>query len=62
MKNDADFWVGMGAGIAAGVLVSMVMPGGKNNMKTPVGKSIQKLGEAVDHTVDSLVSNISNMH
>lgn len=58
MRNDAEFWFGMGAGMAAGVLLGMMMPCGKNSMKTQVGKSIQKLGIAVDHTVDNLVSNM----
>ena len=58
MKNNAEFWFGMGAGIMAGTLLGMMMPCGKNSMKTQVGKSIQKLGVAVDHTVDNLVSNM----
>lgn len=58
MRNNAGFWFGMGAGMAAGVLFGMTMPCGKKSMKTQVGKSIQKLGMAVDHTVDNLVSNM----
>ena len=44
--------------MAAGALLGMMMPCGKTTMKTQVGKSIQKLGAAVDHTVDNLVSNM----
>jgi len=58
MRNDAEFWFGMGAGMAAGAMLGMMMPFEKNSMKTHVGKSIQKLGVAVDHTVDNLVSNM----
>ena len=58
MRHNAGFWFGMGAGVAAGALVGMMMPHGKRTMKTQVGKGIQKLGVAVDHTVDNLVSNM----
>ncbi|WP_293009663.1 MULTISPECIES: hypothetical protein [unclassified Oscillibacter] len=58
MRNNAGFWFGMGAGMAAGALVGMMMPHGKRTMKTQVGKCIQKLGVAVDHTVDHLVSTM----
>lgn len=58
MRNDAEFWFGMGAGMVAGVFLGTMMPYGKKSMKTHVGKSIQKLGVAVDHTVDNLVSNM----
>lgn len=59
MRNNAGFWFGMGAGMAAGAVVGMmVLPHGKRTMKTQVGKGIQKLGVAVDHTVDNLVSNM----
>ena len=43
MRNNAGFWFGMGAGVAAGALVGMMMPHGKRTMKTQVGKGIQKL-------------------
>jgi len=58
MRNNAGFWFGMGAGMAAGALVGMMMPHGKRTTKTQVGKGIQKLGVAVDHTVDHLVSTM----
>lgn len=58
VKSCARFWFGLGTGMAAGALLGMMMPCGKTTMKTQVGKSIQKLGAAVDHTVDNLVSNM----
>lgn len=36
----------------------MMMPYGRDPMKTQVGKSIHKLGVAVDHAVDSIVSEM----
>lgn len=56
MKTSTGFWVGIGAGMAAGAAVGMMMPGGRQSMKTQVGKSIHKLGVAVDHAVDDIVS------
>ena len=50
--------VGMGAGIMTGATVGMMLPYGRDPMKTQVGKSIHKLGVAVDHAVDSIVSEM----
>ena len=50
--------VGIGAGLMAGAAVGMMMPYGRDPMKTQVGKSIHKLGVAVDHAVDSIVSEM----
>ena len=58
MKLSAGFLVGMGAGMMAGAAVGMMLPYGRGPMKTQVGKSIQKLGVAVDHAVDSIVSEM----
>lgn len=58
MRNDAEFWFGMGAGLTAGLVLGLMMPCGKKSMKTQIGKHIQNLGVAVDHTVDNLVSNM----
>ena len=58
MKLSAGFLVGMGAGMMAGAAVGMMLPYGSGPMKTQVGKSIQKLGVAVDHAVDSIVSEM----
>ena len=58
MKTCAGFWLGMGAGLAAGAAVGMMKPCGRDSMKTQVGKSIHKLGVAVDHAVDNIVSEM----
>jgi len=58
MKLCTGFWVGMSAGLVAGATVGMMMPYGKDPMKTQVGKSIHKLGLAVDHAVDNIVSEM----
>ena len=58
MKTSTGFWVGIGAGIAAGAAMGMMMPGSRQSMKTQVGKSIHKLGVAVDHAVDNIVSEM----
>ena len=58
MRSCTGFWVGMSAGLMAGAAVGMMMTCGRDSMKTQVGKSIHKLGVAVDHTVDNLVSNM----
>lgn len=57
-KPCTGFWVGMGAGVVLGATVAMMNPTGKQSMKTQVGKSIQKLGVAVDHAVDNIVSEM----
>lgn len=58
MKMCTGFWVGIGAGMVAGAAVGMMMPGGRDPMKTQVGKSIHKLGVAVDNAVDNIVSEM----
>ena len=58
MKCCTGFWVGMSAGLMAGAMIGWMMPYGKDPMKTQVGKSIHKLGLAVDHAVDSIVSEM----
>ena len=42
----------------AGAAMGMMMPCGRQSMKTQVGKSIHKLGVAVDHAVDNIVSEM----
>ena len=54
MKLCTGFWVGMMAGAAMG----MMTPREKKSMKTQVGKSIHKLGVALDNAVDSIVSEM----
>ena len=58
MKMCAGFLVGMCAGLVTGAALGMMTPYGKDSMKTQVGKSIHKLGVAVDHAVDSIVSEM----
>ena len=58
MKTCTGFWVGMSAGLMAGAAVGMMTPHGRDSMKTQVGKSIHKLGDAVDHAVDNIVSEM----
>ena len=58
MKSDTGFWFGMGAGMMAGMTLGMMVPVGRRSMKTQVGKRIQKMGVAVDHTVDNIMSNL----
>ena len=58
MRLCTGFWVGMSAGLMAGAMVGMMVPCGKDPMKTQVGRSIHKLGVAVDHAVDNIVSEM----
>jgi len=58
MKLCTGFWVGMSAGLVTGAAMGMMLPYGRDPMKTQVGKSIHKLGVAVDHAVDSIVSEM----
>nr|WP_325297275.1 hypothetical protein [uncultured Dysosmobacter sp.] len=48
----------MSAGLLTGAAMGMMVPCGRDPMKTQVGKSIHKLGVAVDHAVDSIVSEM----
>ena len=58
MKPCAGVWIDMSAGLAAGAALGMMTPCGRDSMKTQVGKSIHKLGVAVDHAVDNIVSEM----
>ena len=58
MKMCTGFWVGMSAGLMAGTAVGMMMPCCRDSMKMQVGRSIHKLGVAVDHAVDNIVSEM----
>ena len=57
MKMCTGFWLGMGAGLVVGAAAEMMVERGKSP-KTQVGKSIHKLGVAVDHAVDNIVSEL----
>ena len=58
MKMCTGFWVGMSAGLLTGAAMGMMVPCSRDPMKTQVGKSIHKLGVAVDHAVDNIVSEM----
>ncbi len=58
MKMSTGFFIGMGAGLMAGAMAGIMLPCGRDPMKTQVGKSIHKLGVAIDHAVDSIVSEM----
>ena len=58
MKMSTGFFIGMGAGLMAGAMAGMMLPYGRDPMKTLVGKSIHKLGVAIDHAVDNIVSEM----
>lgn len=47
-----------GAGLLTGAAMGMMSPYGRDPMKTQVGKSIQKLGIAVDHAVDNIITDM----
>ena len=58
MNVNAGFWVGMSAGLMVGAAAGMMVSCGRDPMKTQVGRSIHKLGVAVDHAVDNVVSEM----
>ena len=58
MRGCAGFWIGMGAGLMVGAVAGTMTVRSRDAMKTPVGKSIQKLGIALDHAVDNIVSEM----
>ena len=58
MKMCTGFWIGMSAGLVAGAAAGMMVSHERDSMKTQVGKSIHKLGVAVDHAVDNIASEM----
>lgn len=58
MMQESGFWKGMGMGMIAGVALGMTLSCGKNSMKTQMGKRIQQMGTAVDHTLDNLMTKM----
>ena len=58
MKMCTGFWIGMSAGLMAGMAAGMMVCPERQAMKTQVGKSSHKLGVAVDHAVDNIVSEM----
>ena len=58
MRSDSALLFGLGADLAAGTVIGMMMPVGRTPMRTKMGKRIQKMGIAVDHTMDDILSNL----
>lgn len=58
MRLCTGFWVGMSAGMMAGAAAGMMVASNHTSMKTQAGKAIHKLGVAVDHAVDNIVSDL----
>ena len=58
MRSDSALFFGLGAGLAAGTVIGMMMPVGRTPMRTKMGKRIQKMGIAVDHTMDDILTNL----
>ncbi len=53
MNHSTGFWLGVSAGLVAGAAAVSLLPGAR--MKTPVGRTIQKAGRAVDDCMDNIV-------
>ena len=58
MRSDCALLFGLGAGLTAGTMIGMMLPVGRSPMRTKMGKRIQKMGIAVDHTMDDILSNL----
>ena len=58
MRSDCALLFGLGAGLTAGTMIGMMLPVGRAPMRTKMGKRIQKMGIAVDHTMDDILSNL----
>ena len=57
MKKSTGFLMGLGTGMVAGAIAAGMLTDCKP-MKTPVGRSIRKVGNAVDGAVDHLYSDL----
>ena len=57
MRSDCALLFGLGAGLTAGTMIGLMLPVGRTPMRTKMGKRIQKMGIAVDHTMDDILSN-----
>ncbi len=58
MNGCTGFYIGLGAGLVVGMAAGMMMGSKRDAMKTPVGRSIQKLGLAVDQAVDNIMAEM----
>ncbi len=53
-----SFLCGMGAGMVAGAAVGMACKTSKTVMKTRVGRSIESMGNTIDHALEEWLHNI----
>ena len=51
MRSDCALLFGLGAGLTAGTMIGLMLPVGRTPMRT-------KMGIAVDHTMDDILSNL----
>lgn len=58
MNGMSGFYIGMGAGLMVGMAAGLMVGARRDAMKTPVGRSIQKLGLAVDQAVDNIMAEM----
>ena len=59
MKKSTGFFLGIGAGMAAGAVAGMMAPqSSRLTVKKQMDQGIQKLGTAVDQAVDSMTGNM----
>ena len=59
MKLCAGFLAGTGLGLLAGAMASAAMPTRSRSMKRRLGRSVRKMGNAVDRAMDNLISELS---
>ena len=58
MRSDCALLFGLGAGLTARTMIGRMLPVRSTPMRTKLGKLIQKMGIAVDHTMDDILSNL----
>ena len=56
--EDTAFLRGMGAGIAAGATLGMIVTARRGAMKTRVGRSMQQMGTAMDCALYDVLRNL----
>jgi len=54
MCKDTAFWCGMGAGLVVGAVIGMAVCSQRSSMKTCVGRTMQRMGTAMDNAADEL--------
>ena len=58
MNRNAGWMLGIGAGLLIGSMAGAMLPTNRSAMKTQVGKSIEKLGVAVDRAVNNIIDEM----